>query len=95
MNCPRCSNVVLTEQQREGLVVDLCAACRGIWLDRGELEKLISRATREFDELDEVAPHSERTPTREVRYRERDHDERGRAPKKKRRWVDTLGELFD
>lgn len=92
MNCPRCQSVVLTERERDGLLVDVCATCRGVWLDRGELEKLISRATREFEEL---APRRDDTPPRGVRYHDDDDDHYRRYPKKKRRWIDSLGDLFD
>ncbi|MEJ7730446.1 MAG: zf-TFIIB domain-containing protein [Polyangiaceae bacterium] len=44
MNCLRCANEPLTERNREGVTIDVCGACRGIWLDRGELEKLIARS---------------------------------------------------
>ncbi len=43
MHCPRCETVTLTEMDRDGVTIDRCARCRGIWLDRGELEKLIAR----------------------------------------------------
>lgn len=43
MKCPRCESVVLDEADRSGITVDRCPSCRGIWLDRGELEKLMAR----------------------------------------------------
>jgi uncharacterized protein len=43
MICPRCETVTLTEMDRDGVTIDRCARCRGIWLDRGELEKLMAR----------------------------------------------------
>lgn len=43
MTCPRC-NATLAELDRDGITIDRCAGCRGIWLDRGELEKLLARA---------------------------------------------------
>ena len=92
MNCPRCSTVVLTERERDGLLVDVCATCRGVWLDRGELEKLISRATREFEEL---APRRDDTPPRGIRYHDDHDDDYRHHPKKKRRWIDSLGDIFD
>lgn len=45
MNCPVC-NTTLTEVERQGVEIDYCSRCRGVWLDRGELEKLIERSTR-------------------------------------------------
>ncbi len=44
MKCPRCTAETLDERVREGVTIDVCGACRGIWLDRGELEKLIARS---------------------------------------------------
>lgn len=43
MRCPACGVSVLTPQFREGVEIDWCAQCRGVWLDRGELDKLIDR----------------------------------------------------
>jgi uncharacterized protein len=52
MRCPRCENSVLDEREREGVTVDVCRECRGIWLDRSELERIVSRALREQQEAD-------------------------------------------
>jgi Zn-finger nucleic acid-binding protein len=63
MKCPRCENTVLDERDRDGITVDVCASCRGLWLDRGELEKLIARAARELEEL---SPQSSPQPLQPV-----------------------------
>ena len=47
MRCPRCEEIVLDEIDRNGVTIDRCSGCRGIWLDRGELEKIIARAGQE------------------------------------------------
>ena len=47
MRCPRCEEIVLDEIDRNGVTIDRCSGCRGIWLDRGELEKIIARAAQE------------------------------------------------
>ncbi|HKU76189.1 MAG TPA: zf-TFIIB domain-containing protein [Pyrinomonadaceae bacterium] len=44
MNCPVCTNVKLDMSERQGIEIDYCPQCRGIWLDRGELDKLIERS---------------------------------------------------
>lgn len=44
MLCPKCHDQVLVVIDREGIEVDYCGGCRGVWLDRGELDKLIARA---------------------------------------------------
>src|SRR5690606_24265580 len=43
MLCPVCK-VTLTISDRQGIEIDYCSQCRGIWLDRGELDKLIERS---------------------------------------------------
>ncbi len=43
MQCPTC-NVALVMAERSGVEIDYCPKCRGIWLDRGELDKIIERA---------------------------------------------------
>ena len=44
MKCPVC-DVVLSISSREGVEIDFCPQCRGVWLDRGELDKVIERAS--------------------------------------------------
>ena len=51
MKCPRCEKAELHEKERDGVTIDLCRECRGIWLDRGELDKLIARSIKALDEV--------------------------------------------
>jgi len=44
MKCPHCLDAVLAMVDRQGVEIDYCPACRGVWLDRGELDKLLERA---------------------------------------------------
>ena len=44
MKCPNCADSTLVMADRQGVEIDYCPACRGIWLDRGELDKLLDRA---------------------------------------------------
>ena len=44
MQCPVC-DVRLVATERQGVEIDHCPRCRGVWLDRGELDKLIDRAS--------------------------------------------------
>lgn len=44
MKCPTCADTPLVMAERQGVEIDYCPACRGIWLDRGELDKLLERA---------------------------------------------------
>ncbi len=44
MKCPVCKDIDLAMTDRQGIEIDYCPRCRGIWLDRGELDRLIERA---------------------------------------------------
>ncbi len=44
MKCPTCTDSTLVLSARDGVEIDYCPACRGVWLDRGELDKIIERA---------------------------------------------------
>lgn len=41
MKCPVCPDATLLMSDKQGVEIDYCPACRGVWLDRGELDKLI------------------------------------------------------
>ncbi|MBS3992119.1 MAG: zf-TFIIB domain-containing protein [Bacteroidetes bacterium] len=43
MNCPNCK-IPLIMSERQGIEIDYCPECRGIWLDRGELDKIIEKS---------------------------------------------------
>lgn len=44
MNCPLCTDQILEPRYRAGIEIDVCPHCRGVWLDRGELDKLVANA---------------------------------------------------
>ena len=44
MKCPTCKDVVLSISDRGGIEIDFCPECRGVWLDRGELDKIIEKS---------------------------------------------------
>jgi len=44
MKCPTCTDTALVMSDRQGVEIDYCPQCRGVWLDRGELDKLILRS---------------------------------------------------
>lgn len=57
MDCPVCKNIKLAISDKNGIEIDYCPECRGIWLDRGELDKIIERSksaglssSRQFDD---------------------------------------------
>ncbi len=44
MNCPVCKTTNLVMTERQGIEIDYCPQCRGVWLDRGELDQIIDRS---------------------------------------------------
>lgn len=88
MKCPSCTDTALVMSDRQGVEIDYCPQCRGVWLDRGELDKLIERGAS-------LAP----TPTRNPAVRSRpgfddsdfDHN-RGVQNKRRKSW---LSDIFD
>jgi Zn-finger nucleic acid-binding protein len=89
MDCPvDGSNLVMSE--RQGIEIDYCPKCRGVWLDRGELDKIIERNEREISDYDRDRD----------RDRERDRDWE-RDPRQshgghgKKRKSSLLSELFE
>ena len=75
LTCPKCHGP-MRSYERSGIVVDQCAECRGVFLDRGELEKLIDAESREVAAAS-AAPPSWGTPEprREPRYDDRPYQE--------------------
>jgi uncharacterized protein len=51
MKCPKCNEVLLMTD-KNGVEIDYCPTCRGIWLDRGELEKIMERAGNHYAKRD-------------------------------------------
>ena len=86
MKCPT-DNATLVMSERSGIEIDYCPECRGVWLDRGELDKIIDRAAA--DSAPAAAPQA-------PRYSDSHHDKHsygGQKPyRKKNNW---LGEIFD
>jgi Zn-finger nucleic acid-binding protein len=97
MLCPHCKDVNLAMTDRQGIEIDYCPTCRGIWLDRGELDRLIERAERESAPPPAPvasAPYREAPPSRDYpKDRGYHHDER--YPHGHRKKKSLLGELFD
>ncbi len=75
LNCPVCQSA-MREVNKAGVVIDTCTQCRGVWLDRGELEKLMGLMDRD----DPERPAS-RDPASRDSDRNRRDDDRGRRPR--------------
>ncbi len=84
MKCPVCPEQILSISERSGIEIDYCPNCRGVWLDRGELDKIIEKS---IYIKPEVQP-GPREKIQEVILRE------SNSPKNKRK-KSFLEELFD
>ncbi len=102
MNCP-VDGTELRITDRQGIEIDYCPQCRGIWLDRGELDKVLERSARSPYADDRDRPRDMDLPSRDREYdrdRDRDYDrdrdrdyDRGYGRKSKRRSL--LEDLLD
>lgn len=99
MTCPKCQGQ-LRQYERSGVTVDQCTECRGVFLDRGELERLIDAENTWLDARRAPAP-AQHQPQPQRPYRDYDSDEypmyRGEASQHGRRKKHRgfLEELFD
>jgi Zn-finger nucleic acid-binding protein len=78
MQCPT-DGAVLVMSERSGIEIDYCPTCRGVWLDRGELDKLIERSLTQ-------------QPPAPQQHQQRHPHQGYYKPKRKESW---LSELFD
>lgn len=85
MKCPICKDVSLVMADRQGIEIDYCPECRGVWLDRGELDKIIERSGSPISSSRD--PQSYHDHSRDDRKRDYNY--------KKKKHKSLLGELFD
>ena len=88
MKCPICIDTALMMNDRQGVEIDYCPQCRGVWLDRGELDKLIERAGA-------MAPTvaANQVTQAQPRFADSDYEHRrGSLGMRKKSW---LTDLFD
>jgi uncharacterized protein len=87
MKCPN-DSATLVMSERAGVEIDYCPECRGVWLDRGELDKILDRAEVEASRSDvQYSTRRSHDDDRDRRY----EGHGGYRGKKKEHW---LGELF-
>jgi uncharacterized protein len=103
VNCPVCKTVELSIADRQGIEIDFCPQCRGVWLDRGELDKIIERSGAYESRIsgggipsDERAYEQKRKNDEYVDYDRYDDDyDRDRRHDPRRKKKSFLGEMFD
>lgn len=86
MKCPNCSET-LVMADRQGVEIDYCPKCRGVWLDKGELDKIVERSAQY-----ETGPRQNENDYRRD-YDDHDNKQRQPYPQKKKRGF--LGDIFD
>ncbi len=100
MKSPPCVDFTLDERERDKVFVDLCGQCCRLWLDRGELEKLLHRPQGDLEEEQAGQRSREDTSVRDIDRDDVDHDhndEYRRRPHeyRKKLWFESLTNLFD
>ena len=93
MRCPVC-DTTLVMAERQGIEIDYCPQCRGVWLDRGELDKIIERS---MADLTPPPQGTSKARDRDRRDEERYDDRPYRKGKHGRRksWMHEMFDLFD
>jgi Zn-finger nucleic acid-binding protein len=91
MKCP-IDNVELVMADRQGIEIDYCPKCRGVWLDRGELDKIIERSVPPEPQR-QPQQFAERRPDQSYEGRDYRDDDYRRKPYKKRE--SFLSDIFD
>ncbi|MEO0677804.1 MAG: zf-TFIIB domain-containing protein [Pseudomonadota bacterium] len=92
MHCP-IDGTLLKMADRSGVEIDYCPKCRGVWLDRGELDKIIERSTQLAPPPPPPAAPEPRQPQRQS-YQS-DYAHRPAKPRKKEGFGEFLGDIFD
>ncbi len=90
--CPT-DGTELRRLERSGVHVDACPTCRGVWLDRGELDKIVERERADLEDFEREIRGGDRDDDQRGRDDDRDH-ERGQ-PKKKKKRHSFLEEFMD
>jgi Zn-finger nucleic acid-binding protein len=88
MKCPKC-NVTLLMSEKHGIEIDYCPDCRGIWLDRGELDKIIERSVMPENNNDVYLPPQNRE---QAKYYDEHNDSHSYKYGRRKNF---LSELFD
>ena len=96
VKCPVCNTVNLVMSERQGIEIDYCPDCRGVWLDRGELDKIIERsAPREASVPPPVQQAPQQNPYGQGHVPPQGHGQgygHGQKPYRKKSFLE---ELFD
>ncbi len=85
MKCPVCTDKELLMVERQGIELDYCPACRGVWLDRGELDRLLEK-----NQAETLPPRSRKYDDDDYKHRRTYYPPHPHYKKKS-----LLSEIFD
>jgi len=94
MRCPVCDDTDLLMTDRQGVEIDYCPTCRGVWLDRGELDKIVERSNEMAPGAGSASRDDARDDHRDTHHNHNDHSGHDKGAKKKGGFLgDLLGGL--
>ena len=91
MKCQVCVTESLVMSERSGIEIDYCPRCRGVWLDRGELDKIIERANNQASQSSVNNLYSQNRSSSYNNHNSHDNHSNQKHHKKESFW----SELFD
>ncbi len=106
MKCPVCKDIDLVMSERQGVEIDYCPSCRGVWLDRGELDKIIEKSATYQTNQQQTNQHQSNSHSNYFKNDDRSsynkhnnqqynsYDNRQQAPYKKKK-EGFISEIFD
>jgi Zn-finger nucleic acid-binding protein len=94
MNCPVCDNVRMREVSKNNIEIDVCPSCKGVWLDRGELEKLTQGLQEIREPFNQFHEDYERKQSHSYDSNRNNHYPNQKY-KRKKSMLDVFGDLFD
>lgn len=102
MKCPN-DDTTLVMSERQGIEIDYCPTCRGVWLDRGELDKIIERSQEQSKPARSYEPRlAADQPHPASQHKHYQEEARGEYPQqqhsqyhRKKKRESFLGDLFD
>ena len=100
MKCPNCEQL-LQISERQNIEIDYCSSCRGVWLDRGELDKMIEFSNQQISQTsnqqsrDRDERDSKQRGYQDGQYKEDKYRNNQEYPNKHHKKKGFLGDLFD
>ena len=93
MKCPNCNETLLIAE-RHNVEIDYCPSCRGVWLDKGELDKILDYADKQVQPSAQQQPQQPQQPYYDKPYYDKDKDYDPNYHRKHKR-KSFLGDFFD